>query len=92
MHLQDDACYLYAFDFDHTILNENSDAAITGVVPNPVPDHIRNIYDGTNWTEFMDHVFRYIASQGATVEVIRQKVRELPLTPGKEHTRMHQNE
>lgn len=73
--------YLYAFDFDHTIVNENSDAAITEVVPNPIPDHIKSLYDGTNWTEFMEYIFRYIASQGATVPVLAEKIRKLELTP-----------
>ncbi|CAG7723282.1 unnamed protein product [Allacma fusca] len=73
--------YLYAFDFDHTIVNENSDAAITEVVPNPIPDHIKCLYDGTNWTEFMEYIFRYIATEGATVPVLAEKIRQLELTP-----------
>jgi len=74
--------YLYAFDFDHTILDTNSDTAVTELLPTPLPSHIKTIYNGSNWTVFMDKVMEYIGSQGITPIQIFTKMQQLKFLEG----------
>jgi hypothetical protein len=74
--------YLYAFDFDHTLLDDNSDTAIADLLQAPIPDEINNIFNGKNWTEFMDRVMKYIAAQGVTSEQIYRRIQQLKFLPG----------
>jgi len=74
--------YLFALDFDHTIVNQNSDSAVIEVLKNPIPEEISRSYDGTNWSEYMDKIFRHVATDGATVDVIARQIKKLKPTPG----------
>uniref|UniRef100_A0A8D0BX51 Kelch like family member 23 n=2 Tax=Salvator merianae TaxID=96440 RepID=A0A8D0BX51_SALMN len=54
--------YLLVFDFDHTIVDENSDTWIVRCAPaSKLPDEIKNSYQKGLWTEYMGRVFRYLA-------------------------------
>lgn len=75
-------CGLYAFDFDHTVLDGNSDEAITAVLNKPLPPDVKSVFDGTNWTEFMDRVMRYIGEQGIRPDAIVKCLHEMPFAPG----------
>jgi len=77
--------YLYAFDFDHTIVDQNSDAAVMAVIHDPVPNNLTRLFDGTNWEEYMEGVFKFIKDEGGTFEVIASKLRELKATEGMPH-------
>lgn len=74
--------YLYAFDFDHTIVDQNSDSAVMEIIHDPVPDNLQRLYDGTNWTEYMDKIFRFVADEGGTYDVIASKISLLKPTDG----------
>jgi len=77
--------YLYAFDFDHTIVDQNSDAAVMAVIHDPVPSNLTRLFDGTNWEEYMTGVFKFIKEEGGTFDVIATKLRELKATDGMPH-------
>ncbi|XP_021949604.1 probable phosphatase phospho2 isoform X2 [Folsomia candida] len=76
---------LYAFDFDHTILKDNSDTEVTKLVDSPLPEAIRNFYDGTNWTQFMNKVFEFLRDQGVTVEDMKELITKMNPTPEIHH-------
>jgi len=74
--------YLYAFDFDHTIVNQNSDTAVMEVIHDPIPQNLQRLFDGTNWEEYMENVFKFVADEGGTYDILAAKIRELQPTEG----------
>lgn len=74
--------YLYAFDFDHTIVDQNSDSAVMEIIHDPVPENLQRLYDGTNWSEYMDKIFRFVADEGGTYDIIASKIALLKPTEG----------
>lgn len=74
---------LYAFDFDHTIVNENSDTFINQLLLDKVlTPSVRSTYDGTNWTEFMNNVFTLHHQQEVSIQQILDCIKQMTLTPG----------
>jgi len=73
---------LFAFDFDHTIVDKNSDVDILTISPNPLPEDIKKLYNGTNWTHYMDKIFEYLRSQGVGLKEITKQIRSLAPTNG----------
>lgn len=52
------------------------------IIHDPVPDNLQRLYDGTNWTEYMDKIFRFVADEGGTYDVIASKISLLKPTDG----------
>ena len=77
--------FLFAFDFDHTVVNENSDTYITKLAKAPVPKEVKSFYDGTNWTEYMNKVFIYLHQQGVTIQDISKCVQQMEPTKGNQN-------
>ena len=77
-----DGRFLYAFDFDHTIVDGNSDTAIHELAVPPIPDEVHRFYNGANWTEYMNVVFRYLWDHGVKVDDIINHVKDMKLTKG----------
>ena len=58
--------FLFVFDFDHTVLDCNSDTIIYNVLPSKnIPEDIANQYNN-DWNRFMQIVFDYLHSQNIT--------------------------
>lgn len=74
--------YLYAFDYDQTILKEDSEAAVTAVLHSPIPDDMLMLYDGENWAEFCGMLIDYVIDTGATMQEMQQCIRDLTPLPG----------
>lgn len=74
--------YLYAFDFDHTIVDQNSDSAVMEIIHDPIPENLQRMYDGTNWTEYMEKIFRFVFDEGGTYDIIASKISLLKPTDG----------
>ncbi|KAI2525688.1 PHOSPHO2 isoform 6, partial [Pan troglodytes] len=52
---------LLVFDFDNTIIDDNSDTWIVQCAPNKkLPIELRDSYRKGFWTEFMGRVFKYL--------------------------------
>jgi hypothetical protein len=52
--------FLFAFDFDHTIVDANSDMVIQKVFHSgPIPERVRIVAKHQGWTTFMQEVFRF---------------------------------
>ena len=74
---------LVAFDFDHTIIDDNSDLYVRKLAPNgKIPDHIKALYSDDGWTDYMGSIFQYLHENGTTPEDILQCMTEIKFTEG----------
>jgi len=83
----EDGLHLVVFDFDHTVVEVNSDpAAILGVDAEHREEHealLREAGSRGEWTQGMDAALRRVADHGRTQEDIRDVLRGVGLTePG----------
>ena len=72
---------LFVFDFDHTLVDDNSDTWIFSLCPklnlHEKMSSKRREFD--SWTKFMDHVFSLLHQQGCTEDEITQHMKKLRL-------------
>jgi len=74
---------LLVFDFDHTLIDENSDLSVLKLAPNgKLPEEIANLYSDRGWTKYMGEIFKYLHSIGKTPHNILSCMSEIPLTEG----------
>lgn len=74
---------LIAFDFDHTIIDKNSDVVAMEMLPkNGIPDSLRELYKEDGWTNFMQGVFKLLKEHNFTEKNIREVIEELKPTDG----------
>lgn len=72
-----------AFDFDHTIIDENSDLYVRKLAPNEhIPEDISALFSNKGWTEYMGAIFKYLHSNGTTPSEVEACMHEIPLTDG----------
>ncbi|XP_061198939.1 pyridoxal phosphate phosphatase PHOSPHO2 isoform X3 [Neopsephotus bourkii] len=75
--------FLLAFDFDHTIIDENSDTWIVKCAPEKkLPNGLRNSYRPGHWTEYMGRVFVYLGDNGVKEDVMKRTMTTIPFTAG----------
>ncbi|XP_034991635.1 pyridoxal phosphate phosphatase PHOSPHO2 [Zootoca vivipara] len=74
---------LLVFDFDHTVVDENSDTWIVKCAPaSKLPDEIKNSYRKGYWTEYMGRVFRYLGDIGIREDEMKRAMTAIPFTAG----------
>ncbi|NXP50342.1 PHOP1 phosphatase, partial [Heliornis fulica] len=75
--------YLLVFDFDETIINENSDDSILRAAPGQVlPEHIRETFREGFYNEYMQRVLAYMGDQGVKMGDFKTVYENIPLSPG----------
>ncbi|XP_039645027.1 probable phosphatase phospho1 [Perca fluviatilis] len=75
--------FLVLFDFDETVINENSDDAVVRALPGQqLPEWLRNSYREGHYNEYMQKVLVYMAEQGVSEDSIHSAVEKIPPTPG----------
>ncbi|KAJ6638457.1 Phosphoethanolamine/phosphocholine phosphatase [Pseudolycoriella hygida] len=77
--------YLAAFDFDYTIVSDNSDIVVRDLIPSshPIPDHVKQLYSEENgWTEYMGEVFKILHRIDVTKKEILAAVTSIPEVTG----------
>ncbi|CAL8113638.1 unnamed protein product [Orchesella dallaii] len=74
--------YLFAFDFDHTIINLNSDYEFPNLIDTPLPESISDRNKEVSFIEYMNSVFRFLHSQNASIADLREFIRKLEPTKG----------
>lgn len=72
---------LVAFDFDDTIIDDNSDLYILKLAPK-LPQEIKDLYDGDSWTRYMAAIFKYLHKTGVTEEAQGSCMEEIQFTDG----------
>ncbi|XP_013887156.1 pyridoxal phosphate phosphatase PHOSPHO2 [Austrofundulus limnaeus] len=74
---------LMVFDFDHTVVDNNSDTWVIKCLPGQtLPDSVKNSYRKGHWTEYMGRVMNYIGDQGVGPDRVRGVLETIPFTPG----------
>ncbi|XP_020372540.1 pyridoxal phosphate phosphatase PHOSPHO2 [Rhincodon typus] len=74
---------LLVFDFDHTIVDGNSDTWVVKCIPEKkLPDWLRETYDGTQWNEYMQKIFAYFGDQGIKESEMKNIMQSMPYTAG----------
>ncbi|XP_057701937.1 pyridoxal phosphate phosphatase PHOSPHO2 [Corythoichthys intestinalis] len=74
---------LVVFDFDHTMVDDNSDTWVIRCLPGQkLPESLKKSYRKGHWTEYMGRVMDYIGDQDVSVESIRAEMERIPLTAG----------
>ncbi|XP_060112376.1 phosphoethanolamine/phosphocholine phosphatase [Heteronotia binoei] len=75
--------YLLIFDFDETIINENSDDSVLRALPGKqLPESIRQTYREGFYNEYMQRVLKYMGDQGVKMADFKAVYENIPLTPG----------
>ncbi|XP_019935187.2 pyridoxal phosphate phosphatase PHOSPHO2 [Paralichthys olivaceus] len=74
---------LVVFDFDHTVVDDNSDTWVVRCLPGQtLPDSVKNSYRKGHWTEFMGRVMNYIGDQEVSPDRVRSVMETIPFTAG----------
>ncbi|XP_017141500.1 pyridoxal phosphate phosphatase PHOSPHO2 [Drosophila miranda] len=75
---------LAAFDFDHTIVAQNTDTVVRDLLPTEVVSSraLNELVENDCWTEYMSEVFRLLHEQQVTEARIRDTIRVIPEVPG----------
>ncbi|NXO01599.1 PHOP2 phosphatase, partial [Rhinopomastus cyanomelas] len=75
--------FLLVFDFDHTIVDENSDTWIVKCAPEKkLPSGLRNSCQPGLWTEYMGRVFVYLGDNGVKEDEMKRTMTTIPFTAG----------
>lgn len=74
---------LAVFDFDHTIINDNSDVAVINLIDRSnIPEEVQVLHKDDGWTAFMQGIFDLLHEKGASLLSIKTLVENLPPVDG----------
>ncbi|XP_064538828.1 pyridoxal phosphate phosphatase PHOSPHO2 [Drosophila montana] len=75
---------LAAFDFDHTIVSQNTDTVVRDMLPNELISScaLTELMENECWTEYMAEIFRLLYAQQVPESRIRDTIRCIPEVPG----------
>ncbi|XP_022531118.2 pyridoxal phosphate phosphatase PHOSPHO2 isoform X2 [Astyanax mexicanus] len=74
---------LVVFDFDHTLVDDNSDTWVIRCAPEQsLPAWLKNSYEKGRWTEYMGRVLSYLRDQSVQPDTIRSVMETIPFTDG----------
>lgn len=69
---------LAVFDFDHTIIDENSDIVVRDIVPKEeIPASVKQLYKSDGWTAYMQGVFDVLHNKEISENKIQQTIEEI---------------
>ncbi|XP_049776802.1 pyridoxal phosphate phosphatase PHOSPHO2-like [Schistocerca cancellata] len=74
---------LVAFDFDHTIADQNTDIVVRDLLPREkITDDVTKLYRSDGWTAYMQKIFFLLHENGIKPEAIEEAVEKIPVTAG----------
>jgi len=74
---------LVALDFDHTIIDDNSDTHIATLCPEgDVPKDIQDMFRVKGWTPYMGAIFEHLHKSGVNEVQMKESLCALPFTEG----------
>lgn len=75
---------LVAFDFDHTVVDANTDIEVQKLAVDDIPQDIRQLYSNKCWTDFMQAVFELLHKQNVNFENYKSLLIKMPFVRGME--------
>ncbi|VEN57844.1 unnamed protein product [Callosobruchus maculatus] len=77
------AKHLAVLDFDHTIINDNSDIMVMNMVDKKyIPKEVKDLYKCDGWTVFMQRVFEILYQNNIPEDSINELIKKLPAVCG----------
>ena len=74
---------LFAFDFDHSVIDDNSDLYVKKLAPNgDIPAEIKAMYSSYGWNDFMGAIFKYLHNEKVTQNQMLDCMKEIPFIDG----------
>ncbi|KAF3420242.1 hypothetical protein E2986_09315 [Frieseomelitta varia] len=81
-----DRSVLIAFDFDHTIVNDNTDIVARKLLPKEkFPESIKDLYRCNGWITYMGKIFELLHSNSIDIKQIKTAITNIPAVPGIEN-------
>lgn len=78
-----DIRFLAVFDYDHTIVNENTDIVVRDLIDaNLIPDEVKKLYKSSGWIQYMQAIFDLLQKHGKTKDDIYEAIQNIPECPG----------
>uniref|UniRef100_A0A1A9WVM0 Pyridoxal phosphate phosphatase phospho2 n=1 Tax=Glossina brevipalpis TaxID=37001 RepID=A0A1A9WVM0_9MUSC len=75
--------YLAAFDFDYTVVAQNTDTIIRDLLPDKeITKELHSIIETKGWTDYMAEVFRLLHAHGVKPHDIIEGIKKIPEVPG----------
>ncbi|MCI4383861.1 hypothetical protein PGIGA_G00031670, partial [Pangasianodon gigas] len=77
------ARFLFLFDFDETLIAENSDNSVVRAAPlQKLPESLRESYRPGFFLNYTQHIMTFLNECGVTEDAIRAAIEEIPPSPG----------
>lgn len=74
---------LAAFDFDHTICDDNSDIVARKLIStDKIPDTVKRMYQADNWNAYMGKIFELLNTNDIDVKTIKGAINQIPSVTG----------
>ncbi|XP_030754897.1 probable phosphatase phospho2 [Sitophilus oryzae] len=74
---------LAVFDFDHTVINDNSDTVVLNLIDKcKITDDLRNLYRSDGWTAYMQGIFEVLHENRVAQIHIDNIIKEIPEVDG----------
>lgn len=73
---------LVAFDFDHTVVDANTDIVVRDLVKSKIPDEITKLYKQSGWIPYMQEIFYLLHADGFTKAKIQNAIEGIPEVSG----------
>ncbi|XP_030077523.1 phosphoethanolamine/phosphocholine phosphatase [Microcaecilia unicolor] len=74
--------YLLIFDFDETLVNENSDESVVRAAPSQeLPESLRRTFEEGFYNQYMQRIFEYLGDSGVRIQDLKAVYEALPLSP-----------
>ncbi|XP_014477107.1 PREDICTED: pyridoxal phosphate phosphatase PHOSPHO2-like [Dinoponera quadriceps] len=80
-----DCSSLIAFDFDHTICEDNSDMVARKLVSEEkIPENVRSLYQSNGWLTYMNKIFEILHNNSIDKKQIKNAIVAIPAVKGME--------
>lgn len=69
---------LMAFDFDHTVVDDNTDIVVRDLVKSKISDEITKLYKKSGWIPYMQEIFYLLHGDGFGSAQILDAIQQIP--------------
>lgn len=73
---------LAAFDFDHTIVDDNTDIVVRDLIKSKISDEVTKLYKRSGWIPYMQEIFHILHAEGFTKSQIKDTIEAIPEVAG----------